>query len=96
MEKVTRCPTGYQDFLNESNYCFKEIKNNKTWPTAQQRCYRDGGDLVCFASHEERDFWKAQCDGCWSGYNRLDGTYDMKNMKIRHDIIRFLSKVIIH
>ena len=81
VEKDTRCPTGYQDLLKESNYCFNEINENKTWPSAHQRCRNDGGDLVCFASKEERDFWKTECDGCWSGYNRLDGTYDIKYAK---------------
>ena len=68
-----QCPDGYQDFISDSMYCFKQFKDNKTWPSAQETCKNDGGNLVCFATPEERDFWKSNCDKCWSGYNRIDG-----------------------
>ena len=46
---------------------------------AQKACNDDGGNLVCFATQEEREFWKDDCDKCWSGYNRIQGIKDMKN-----------------
>ena len=73
------CPEGYKDVFNNSIHCFKQIKENKTWPSAQKTCNDDGGNLVCFETQEEREFWKDNCDKCWSGYNRIQGIKDMKN-----------------
>ena len=70
--KQTQCPPGYQDELSNSDYCFKEVNEKETWNSAEQKCRDAGGDLVCFSTEEERDFWKTKCDGCWVGYTWID------------------------
>ena len=54
------------------------MNKSETWPTAQKVCRDDGGDLMCFASSLELDYWKIHCNECWSGYNRLNGKYDIQ------------------
>ena len=54
------------------------MNKSETWPDAQNACRDDGGELMCFASSLELDYWKIHCNECWSGYNRLNGKHDIK------------------
>ena len=70
----TSCPSGYEDLISDSEYCFKIDNDKSNWHSAKQKCLDDGATFTCFKNTAERDFWSTKCEGCWAGYAWNDGT----------------------
>ena len=70
---ILECPTGYQNLVEGSEYCYRIVTEQDTWNAARDKCQEDGGELACYSNLKERDELAEKCDGCWVGYTMQNG-----------------------
>ena len=70
---LIECPSGYQDLVPGSGYCYRISSNNHYWNTSKRECEKDGAMLACFGTKYERDQLAKACDNCWVGYTWKEG-----------------------
>ena len=71
---LIECPSGYQDLVPGSGYCYRISSSNHQWDTSKRECEEDGAMLACFGTKYERDQLAKACDNCWVGYKWKEGT----------------------
>ena len=49
----TACPSGYEDAIEDSDYCYKLSETAKDFTYAQNSCKEDGGTLIEIKNEEE-------------------------------------------
>ena len=70
---LIECPSGYQDLVPGSGYCYRISSSNHQWDTSKRECEEDGAMLACFGTKYERDQLAKACDNCWVGYTWKEG-----------------------
>jgi len=49
------------------------IERNVSLNQAKAKCEENGGNMACYSEIQEGDPINELCDGCWVGYNAIDG-----------------------